>query len=264
MHIANNAFLGYDQVTKAIDGSKISLTTYADNKEFEELHSHENCSISLLIEGSYKEDLHLEQFSRVPGNIKFVRSGELHRCYAYTSDAKNINLEFNKEQLKAFDITEDQIFNLVLCSPHTKFNLIRLYKELAFNFNEPPALASIILYELFDKTSSFNNYKIQPTWVKKLIEILNDEWEQSFTLNDLSGVLGVHPVTISKLFPHYFSSTLSRYVQKIKVEKALSMIKSSALSLTEISYKCGFADQGHFTRTFKDITGFLPKDFRKI
>jgi AraC family transcriptional regulator len=42
------------------------------------------------------------------------------------------------------------------------------------------------------------------------------------------------------------------------------MLKNTRLSLTEIAYTCGFADQGHFTRTFKAATGFLPKTFRKI
>ncbi|MEW6737177.1 MAG: helix-turn-helix domain-containing protein [Acidobacteriota bacterium] len=42
------------------------------------------------------------------------------------------------------------------------------------------------------------------------------------------------------------------------------MIKNSQMSLTEIALHCGFADQSHFTRNFKEITGFLPKEFRKI
>jgi len=258
-----STFLGVNHLNKSIEGCNISLTTYAGDESFEEQHSHENCSISFLVEGTYKEDLQHQHFSRTPGNIKFVRSGEIHRCYDYTSNTKKINLDCSKEQLETADITEDQLFDLLIASPYAKFTLIKLYKELASHFEAPPASASIILYQLLNQNSSVN-YKVPPEWFKKLIELLNDEWQHHFTLNDLSKVLGVHPVTISKIFPQFCSITLSRYLQKIKIEKALSMVRSSSLSLTEIAYHCGFADQGHFTRTFKDITGFLPKDFKKI
>ncbi|MFV8347795.1 AraC family transcriptional regulator [Flavobacterium sp. ZB4P13] len=38
----------------------------------------------------------------------------------------------------------------------------------------------------------------------------------------------------------------------------------NSASLTDISFECGFADQSHFIRTFKQQTGFLPKKFQNL
>lgn len=130
------------------------------------------------------------------------------------------------------------------------------------------ATASIqfLLYELMGPSiAGIKNKRGQrPVWVHRLKQLLNDQWNTPFDLHDLAMMAGVHPVTISKYFPHYFGMTLSSYLKSIKIEKSILLIKTTSLSLTEIAYACGFADQAHFTRSFKEYTRFLPKDFRKI
>jgi AraC family transcriptional regulator len=259
-----NMFLGNEQVTKIVDGSAISLTTYSGNMEFEEWHAHEQCSISFLIHGNYIEEFAGVESKRKVGNIKFIHAGELHRCHHYADDTKKINLALSTQQLATANISETYLYDLVKSSADAPLKLIRLYREAVHNINEPPGSQSILLYQLIAKPIVTKISKTIPCWVIMLSELLQDEWQNQFTLKELSLKVGVHPVTISKMFPHYFSSTLSRYIQKIKVQKALIMIRISSEPLTRIAYSCGFADQGHFTRTFKEVTGFLPKDFRKL
>jgi AraC family transcriptional regulator len=52
-------------------------------------------------------------------------------------------------------------------------------------------------------------------------------------------------------------------MRKLKIDKALSLVKSGEESLTSVAYECGFADQSHFIRTFKQMTGFLPAMYQK-
>ena len=106
--------------------------------------------------------------------------------------------------------------------------------------------------------------KTRPDWVIKVREFLHDNWDKPISLWELSLVAGVHPITISKHFPFYFSCTLGEYLRSLKIEKALGLIKSTRRSLLDIAMECGFADQSHFTRVFKLMTGFLPNDFRKL
>lgn len=94
--------------------------------------------------------------------------------------------------------------------------------------------------------------------------MLNDRWNESPSLKDLSTALGIHPVTIPKLFPKYFSCPFGEYLRRLKIEKSLQMIKKSSASLTEIAYECRFYDQSHFTRVFKNLTGFSPLAYAKL
>lgn len=57
---------------------------------------------------------------------------------------------------------------------------------------------------------------------------------------------------------------LGEYIRRIKTEQALTLIRANQHSLTEIAYLCGFTDQAHFTRTFRHITGLLPKEYRGL
>jgi AraC family transcriptional regulator len=122
----------------------------------------------------------------------------------------------------------------------------------------------LLLLELLNPSVRTNSYNKLPLWVKTLEQVLHDRWNENISLQELAILSGVSPITISKQFPFYFNDTLGCYMRKLKIEKALSLIKSTNLRLTEVAFECGFADQSHFIRTFKQLTGFLPKSFRKL
>lgn len=266
MKKAASVFLGNTSVSKAINGGIIALTGYSDNKAFEEWHTHENASISFLLNGNHQEELLGKHHQRHPGDIKFIPAGEWHRCNNYTTGTQKINLDLNPCLLQAMEVSENSIMQLLQNTLQAKFTLLKLYHELNDVSIHSPAAIQSLLYELLKPCSGrlSNIAGDKPRWANQLKEILNDEWNSSFDLHDLAIKIGVHPVTISRYFPQYFSSTLSAYLTSIKIDKSFNLIKSTSLSLTEIAYTCGFADQAHFTRIFKAYTGFLPKHFRKI
>jgi AraC family transcriptional regulator len=103
-----------------------------------------------------------------------------------------------------------------------------------------------------------------PVWIKSIKEILHDRWNESISLQELAHSLGLHPVTVSKHFPRYFNCTLGEYMRKIKIEKAIAQISKDEFSLTQVAHNCGFFDQSHFIRAFKQATGFLPGAYKKL
>ncbi|MEO1655562.1 MAG: helix-turn-helix transcriptional regulator, partial [Bacteroidota bacterium] len=81
---------------------------------------------------------------------------------------------------------------------------------------------------------------------------------------ELAQELQLHPVSISKYFSKYRSSTLGDYMRKLKVDRAVRLLLNSSQSLAEVAYACGFSDQSHMTRLFKTYIGFSPKSLRSI
>ncbi len=259
-------FLGNNRLVKQISGTTIALTIYDDNPGFEEWHHHKNNSISLLLSGAHTENLQGRQLKRVPGDLKFIPAGVVHCCEKYMFGTRKINLDLNEHAVSEMNISEEQLSTLSGNSLTSKFTLLKLYRELADNDSHATASSELLLYELFHPAISLKRKSghTAPLWVIQLIDLLNDEWNSTFHLSDLADRLGVHSVTISRYFPLYFSSTLGSYILQIKINKALALIKGSTMPLTEIAYVCGFADQAHFTRTFKALTGYLPKQFRNV
>jgi AraC family transcriptional regulator len=101
-----------------------------------------------------------------------------------------------------------------------------------------------------------------PDWVNKIKEIINDEYSNRVTLLQLSRETGIHPVHLSKEFPKYFNAGFGEYIRQIKIEKANQLLTQKELTLSQITYQCGFADQSHFIRCFKAMHGITPLKYR--
>ena len=119
-----------------------------------------------------------------------------------------------------------------------------------------------LLLTLLQSTSEPPSQNL-PGWAIKLKTLLHDRWCEVVPLDESAQELGVHPVTISKSFARYFGCTYGTYLRKLKIERSIPLVKDPRLSLTQVALRCGFSDQSHFTRSFKEATGLLPRDVRR-
>jgi AraC-like DNA-binding protein len=118
----------------------------------------------------------------------------------------------------------------------------------------------------------FNNYlktkpgskKKTPAWAKELKEMIQDHIDTNTSLKEISKNLEINPSYLSREFSKYFGDlSFGEYIRKQRIEKAIELIESNSVSLTEIAYLTGFSDQSHFTRIFKKHTGKNPSAFKK-
>lgn len=106
--------------------------------------------------------------------------------------------------------------------------------------------------------------KKTPDWVKELKEIIQDQVDTNLNLTDISKSLDINPSYLSREFSKHFNNlSFGEYIRKLRIEKAIGLIKANACSLTEIAYLTGFSDQSHFTRIFKQHTGKNPSAYKK-
>lgn len=123
---------------------------------------------------------------------------------------------------------------------------------------------------LLDVYKKFLNEKKQkknvPEWAKELKEIIQDQIDTNLTLSlkTISESLHVHPSYLSREFSKYFDDlSFGDYIRKLRIEKAIELLKDPKYSLSEIAYLTGFSDQSHFNRIFKIHTGKSPSIYRK-
>lgn len=231
---------------------------------FESWHSHQNAHMTLFLVGGTIEKRKNEIHSVSSGSILFYHSDEQHLNQNTLFPSKNINIEFDEVFLKKHEITEKMLKVATANSIKTKLIILKIYNE---SINRDTFSEDSINMILSDYASSINyseQFLKNPNWVNTLFELLNDCWNENLSLNDLSKILNISPITISKHFPKYFGCTYGEYIRRLKIDRSISLIHQTQYSLTEIGLKCGFSDQSHFIRTFKQQTNFLPKDFKKI
>jgi AraC-like DNA-binding protein len=106
--------------------------------------------------------------------------------------------------------------------------------------------------------------KKTPEWVKELKEIIQDHVDTNLNLTEISKSLDINPSYLSREFSKHFDNlSFGEYIRKLRIEKAIELIKLQTHSLTEVAYLTGFSDQTHFTRIFKQHTGKNPSAFKK-
>ncbi|NBA75540.1 helix-turn-helix domain-containing protein [Emticicia sp. ODNR4P] len=243
------------------EGIITSKTAYHDKVD-QSYHYHANPHLSFIINGAHLERKNNQTAVKTSKDVLFYHSGEFHQTIPFTPDTKNLNLEIDSYFLQKHDISEELLEKAVLKNVRSKLFMLKLNSELNFNDGlTQTALHSLILD--FVAEADVKDYQ-QILWCTKLEEFLNDNWNLNHSLEELSILLGVHPVTISKHFPKYIGCTIGEYVRRIRITRSLDLLKSSNQSLTEIALFCGFSDQSHFLRTFKHMTGLNPKSFRNF
>ncbi|KAF2336329.1 helix-turn-helix domain-containing protein [Flavobacterium daemonense] len=250
-------------IFKTREGIAVVETEY-QNKVYEGWHSHNNAHITLFLKGGTTEKR--KNFSETvgPGSLLFYHSDELHLNQNTLLPSRNINIEIEENLLKELFISEAQIEKSIQNSVHAKSLILKIFKESQAADHFTNDNVKMLFAQLSNTNEHLERFEKSPFWVKSLKELLNDCWNENPNLNELAQILNLNPISISKHFPRYFGCTLGEYMRRIKINRSLSLIHSNEINLTEVALECGFADQSHFIRTFKNQTGFLPKQFQKL
>ena len=59
-----------------------------------------------------------------------------------------------------------------------------------------------------------------------------------------------------------FGETPHRHLQRRRIERAMTLLRTTDTSVTDVCMEVGFSSLGTFSRTFRDIVGTSPSDFR--
>ena len=97
----------------------------------------------------------------------------------------------------------------------------------------------------------------------KVVEFVTEHYGESIEAHDLAGHVGLSVSQLQREFSRLFGISPSRYLREIRIGVARRLLETGDLGLAQISAECGFYDQSHFSRQFKDSTGLSPLAYRK-
>jgi AraC family transcriptional regulator len=257
-------YSGSAGATLRADGVLAGARTFRTEGAAATLHYHENLHVSFVLQGGVLDKRKTWETECLPGELMFFHAGEPHQTFIKSFPTKNINLAIDHEFLRENLATEAGIESAVERNPQAKFIMLKIYKEMVSEDNFSDCSIKMLLLNLIHTNPETDAKNARPGWINIVAELTRDKWNESLTLKDLSEAAGIHPITISKHFPKYFSCTFGEYMRRLKIERSLYFLKVSSFSLTEIAVECGFADQSHFIRTFKQLTGILPNKYKKL
>ena len=86
----------------------------------------------------------------------------------------------------------------------------------------------------------------------------HEEWP----VGRLAQVSGVSEAHFARSFKHAFGIPPHRYLLTRRIERAMTLLRETDRSITDIAFDTGWASLGSFGRTFRDITGDSPSAIR--
>jgi AraC-like DNA-binding protein len=86
--------------------------------------------------------------------------------------------------------------------------------------------------------------------------------DEEWPVRRLARVSGVSEAHFARSFKEAFGLPPHRYLLTRRIEKATALLRDTDLSITEIAFQIGWSSLGTFGRTFRDVTGKSPAEFR--
>ena len=110
--------------------------------------------------------------------------------------------------------------------------------------------------------------KLQPgglaTWqARRTLAYIEANLASKMEIDDLANVVALSRSHFSRAFKRSVGFSPMEYVVVRRVERAKAMISGTREPLAEVALACGFADQAHLNRRFRDVVGISPGRWRR-
>lgn len=113
--------------------------------------------------------------------------------------------------------------------------------------------------------SSFGKTKSRNKAVEKALRYIESNLTSELSLEKVATEVKFAPSYFHKLFKASTGKPLHQYIEDMRIEKAIDLLITTEMTLTQIAYECGFSSQSYFSYAFKRHTGMTPRAYaRKI
>lgn len=96
--------------------------------------------------------------------------------------------------------------------------------------------------------------------LKQAVAYLRLHYQSDISVAALAAQAGVGERHLRKLFARYLRHSPTDFLNRIRIEKAVELLRNTDLSVKEISFACGFRSPQYFSRAFKRHTGVSPRE----
>lgn len=100
--------------------------------------------------------------------------------------------------------------------------------------------------------------------VRNVTTFLLNHYKQKLTLQDIANSVGISQFHLERLFKQETFETPRSYLEKIRVDKAAHLLKSTDLTNLEICYEVGFQSPSNFYKVFRRLTNSSPSEYRSL
>ena len=99
--------------------------------------------------------------------------------------------------------------------------------------------------------------------IDRVIGRMNEQIEQSLSLEDLAAIAGVSAFHFHRLYRAMTGETPSGTLRRLRLARAAGLLRDSASPVTEIAFEAGYESSQAFSKAFRRETGCSASELRR-
>lgn len=100
--------------------------------------------------------------------------------------------------------------------------------------------------------------------VERVIEHMRSNSAEALDLDRLSQIAAISKFHLVRVFDEITGTTPGHFLSCLRIQRAKELLLSSQSSITDICMEVGYASLGSFSKTFRELVGFGPQEFRDM
>lgn len=104
---------------------------------------------------------------------------------------------------------------------------------------------------------------LAPWQSRRVREFIDASLDTTIRLQDCASKARLSASYFSHAFKVSFGTTVCSYIRCRRIERAQQLMLLSKEPLSQIALACGFADQAHYCRVFRNVVGLSPNAWRR-
>ncbi len=249
-------------------------------------HFHKEIEMTYLKTSSKKVYANNKLYNLSPGDIIFINGQIPHKTVSYNK-AEFILLQFCPKREKTDEMFPLASFfvrqaenGVVVIKNGTKLNeilkkiMLRIEnefqkKDFCFDKFIDAYIGQIVACLYREKILAEGNEKpfADTASMQKIIPVIkyiNSHFSEQLTLSRLSEIISVDKAHLCRVFKALTKSTLSEYINFVRVIYAEQLLLNTDKLILEICEETGFSSVSYFAKVFKEKNGITPKKYRSI
>lgn len=217
-------------------------------------------SASPAFSSSLRDDL-----LRLRKSLPAVLAGQNDSQLRSWADQLFADLKKDKEpELLVLTVTEiftvyHIYFGLLSDSPSGISDFVSSLLEAEYSLN---ALKDEIIFYGEQCLQKVNIAPSDSALCSKVIQYIYQNYtDEAFSVAQIASHFHLNPSYLGSVFKKVNHTSLLQYISEVKVNKAKQLLTETDLKISEIAEKTGFSDVYYFSKRFKKITGFSPKEY---
>ena len=99
--------------------------------------------------------------------------------------------------------------------------------------------------------------------MRKAIAYIRLNYHSDININKVAEEVGISERYLRNLFSQYLNLSPLDYLNQIRINKAVELLRNTEMSIKEVCFQCGFQSPQYFSRIFKQQMGVSPRDVAK-